>query len=166
VQRHKTRSRLCETAIFIFFDLFQILVVDEAHRLKNDASLLTKTLAAGGRYRWARCLLLTGTPLQNNTDELWTLLNFVDPARFADKREFSDRFGDMSNQSQVILVYSLTNSCMNAVGVGMVCCGRCSTLWTRRALPKREFSDRFGDMCNQSQVSFVHKAFKIFTSLQ
>ncbi|KAG5191194.1 P-loop containing nucleoside triphosphate hydrolase protein [Tribonema minus] len=81
---------------------YEVLVVDEAHRLKNDASVITQTLAKRtGRYDWKRCLLLTGTPLQNSTEELWTLLNFVDPDKFAEKSEFAERFGDMSNQSQV-----------------------------------------------------------------
>jgi chromodomain-helicase-DNA-binding protein 7 len=79
----------------------QVLVVDEAHRLKNDASRLTASLAqSSSKIKWKRCLLLTGTPLQNNTEELWTLLNFVDPAAFADKSAFSARFGDMSDSSQ------------------------------------------------------------------
>lgn len=43
----------------------QVLVVDEAHRLKNDSSRLCRALREDFGYRSA--LLLTGTPLQNNT---------------------------------------------------------------------------------------------------
>jgi hypothetical protein len=43
----------------------QVLVVDEAHRLKNDQSRLCRALREDFGYRSA--LLLTGTPLQNNT---------------------------------------------------------------------------------------------------
>lgn len=42
-----------------------MLVVDEAHRLKNDSSRLCRALREDFGYRSA--LLLTGTPLQNNT---------------------------------------------------------------------------------------------------
>jgi SNF2 family DNA or RNA helicase len=88
--------------------LTQVLVVDEAHRLKNDASRLTASLAqSSSKIKWKRCLLLTGTPLQNNTEELWTLLNFVDPAAFDDKARFSARFGDMSDSAQVCTTCSL-----------------------------------------------------------
>jgi len=34
-------------------------------------------------FRSEHRLLLTGTPLQNNIDELWTMLNFIDPEEFA-----------------------------------------------------------------------------------
>lgn len=33
-------------------------------------------------FRFEDVLLLTGTPLQNNTQELWTLLNFIHPDKF------------------------------------------------------------------------------------
>jgi len=47
------------------------------HRLKNDASKLTITLSQ--YYNAPHRLLLTGTPLQNNLPELWSLLNFLLP---------------------------------------------------------------------------------------
>ena len=52
------------------------LVVDEAHRMKNRECELAKFLR---KLRVEHSVLLTGTPLQNNTLELWSLLNFVDP---------------------------------------------------------------------------------------
>ena len=50
------------------------LVVDEAHRLKNKDSKLVKELK---KLRREYCILLTGTPIQNNMQELWCLLNFI-----------------------------------------------------------------------------------------
>lgn len=35
-----------------------------------------------------RIILLTGTPIQNNTEELWSLLNFIEPNVWADIDEF------------------------------------------------------------------------------
>lgn len=55
------------------------LVVDEAHRLKNNQSLFFRTLRD---FRINYRLLLTGTPLQNNLEELFHLLNFLSPDRF------------------------------------------------------------------------------------
>ena len=47
------------------------LIVDEAHRLKNRSSLLFEALK---KINASRRLLLSGTPLQNNLGELWSLL--------------------------------------------------------------------------------------------
>ena len=50
---------------------------DEGHRMKNSQSKLSQTLSQ--YYHSRHRLILTGTPLQNNLPELWSLLNFVLP---------------------------------------------------------------------------------------
>jgi chromodomain-helicase-DNA-binding protein 6 len=42
-----------------------------------------------------------GTPLQNDTKELWSLLNFMEPTAFPSKEEFLAQFGDLKQASQV-----------------------------------------------------------------
>ncbi|KAL1599222.1 swr1 complex component [Nothophoma quercina] len=56
------------------------LILDEAHNIKNFKSQRWQTMLT---LRTERRLLLTGTPLQNNIDELWSLLYFLMPAGFA-----------------------------------------------------------------------------------
>lgn len=56
---------------------WRYLIIDEGHRLKNHKCLLIKELR---RYKSTNRLLLTGTPLQNNMTELWSLLNFILPS--------------------------------------------------------------------------------------
>lgn len=76
------------------------LILDEAHNIKNFKSQRWQTLL--GFNTQAR-LLLTGTPLQNNLTELWSLLFFLMPAEngqggFADLQEFHDWFHKPESQ--------------------------------------------------------------------
>lgn len=54
---------------------FQFIIVDEAHRLKNQNAKILNSLK---RLICPRIMILTGTPVQNNPDELWSLLNFIE----------------------------------------------------------------------------------------
>ncbi|XP_068423925.1 lymphoid-specific helicase [Clinocottus analis] len=74
-----------------FLQRFQwkYLIVDEGHRIKNLNCRLVrelKTLPTDNK------LLLTGTPLQNNLAELWSLLNFLLPEVFDDLKSFESWF--------------------------------------------------------------------------
>ncbi|KAJ2995542.1 hypothetical protein HDV02_000659 [Globomyces sp. JEL0801] len=68
---------------------WKYIVVDEGHRLKNLDCKLIKELK---KYTSANRLLLTGTPLQNNLSELWSLLNFLMPNIFNDLSAFEEWF--------------------------------------------------------------------------
>ncbi|GAY42722.1 hypothetical protein CUMW_069070 [Citrus unshiu] len=73
---------------------WKYLVVDEGHRLKNPKCKLLKELKyipIGNK------LLLTGTPLQNNLAELWSLLHFILPDIFSSLEEFQSWF-DLSGK--------------------------------------------------------------------
>ncbi|KAL6719221.1 hypothetical protein ACLMJK_003458 [Lecanora helva] len=62
--------------------VWSYVVLDEGHKIKNDLSLISKALQGlGAEYR----LILTGTPLQNNLQELWALLHWLYPEIFTEK---------------------------------------------------------------------------------
>ncbi|KAG4047419.1 Chromodomain-helicase-DNA-binding protein 6 [Phytophthora cactorum] len=77
---------------------WRCLVVDEAHRLKNQSSRLVEQMRS---LRRDHCVLLTGTPLQNKTEELWALLNFLDARSFPSVSDFLEKFGDLHEAQQV-----------------------------------------------------------------
>lgn len=70
---------------------WQYIIVDEGHRIKNKEAKLSKVLRT---YKSANRLLLTGTPLQNNLEELWSLLNFLLPDIFNSAENFEQWFND------------------------------------------------------------------------
>ena len=65
------------------------LVLDEAHLIKNAKTLCFATLM---KLRSYNRVLLTGTPLQNRLQELWTLLTFLFPQKFASRNLFCANF--------------------------------------------------------------------------
>ncbi|KAI1445355.1 SNF2 family domain-containing protein [Annulohypoxylon stygium] len=76
------------------------MILDEAHNIKNFKSKRWQTLLT---FNTRARLLLTGTPLQNNLTELWSLLFFLMPSEngvggFADLAEFQDWFHKPESQ--------------------------------------------------------------------
>ncbi|TRY96280.1 hypothetical protein DNTS_024011 [Danionella cerebrum] len=86
-----------DTAILGSID-WACLVVDEAHRLKNNQSKFFRIL---NNYPLQHKLLLTGTPLQNNLEELFHLLNFLTPERFSNLEGFLEEFADIAKEDQI-----------------------------------------------------------------
>lgn len=66
------------------------MIVDEGHRMKNAQSKLSSTITQYYHTRFR--LILTGTPLQNNLTELWSMLNFVLPSIFKSAKSFDEWF--------------------------------------------------------------------------
>ena len=73
---------------------WQYLIVDEGHRLKNSRSRILEVML---ELRARRKLVLSGTPLQNHVAELWSMLHFLDPRKFADVERFMGKFGSLSS---------------------------------------------------------------------
>ncbi|XP_074339857.1 putative chromatin-remodeling complex ATPase chain [Apium graveolens] len=83
---------------------WRYIIIDEAHRIKNENSLLSKTMRLfSTNYR----LLITGTPLQNNLHELWSLLNFLLPEIFSSAETFDEWFAISGENDQEEVVQQL-----------------------------------------------------------
>ncbi|CAK9106665.1 unnamed protein product [Durusdinium trenchii] len=82
-----TYETLVSTEDFFQRHLWSVLVLDEAHRIKNRNSKVREvmdTVPCAARF------LLTGTPLQNNLGELFALLKFLWPDIMAKESEAQD----------------------------------------------------------------------------
>ncbi|RXW24763.1 hypothetical protein EST38_g1079 [Candolleomyces aberdarensis] len=77
---------------------WQYMILDEAQNIKNSSSVRWKTLLG---FHCRNRLLLTGTPIQNNMQELWALLHFIMPSLFDSHDEFSEWFSkDIENAAE------------------------------------------------------------------
>ncbi|XP_011611924.2 chromodomain-helicase-DNA-binding protein 6 isoform X6 [Takifugu rubripes] len=77
---------------------WRCVVIDEAHRLKNKNCKLLEGLKL---MNLEHKVLLTGTPLQNSVEELFSLLNFLEPLQFQSETTFLEEFGDLKTDEQV-----------------------------------------------------------------
>ena len=80
--------------------LYQIkwwrIVLDEAHIIKNKATQKHKAMCGlYGKHRWC----LSGTPIQNSLDDIWSLLNFIRVPNCETKAHFAAIISKMSNPS-------------------------------------------------------------------
>ncbi|KAI1747678.1 SNF2 family N-terminal domain-containing protein [Xylaria castorea] len=77
---------------------WQYMVLDEAQAIKSSQSSRWKCLLG---FHCRNRLLLTGTPIQNNMQELWALLHFIMPSLFDSHDEFSEWFSkDIESHAQ------------------------------------------------------------------
>lgn len=67
------------------------LVLDEAQQIKNP---LTRQSQAARSLQADFRLALTGTPIENRLDDLWSILDFLNPDLFGPRRDFSQRYAD------------------------------------------------------------------------
>ncbi|EOR00991.1 hypothetical protein E3P92_00420 [Wallemia ichthyophaga] len=65
-------------------------ILDEGHVIKNTKTKLTKAVK---EIRAHHRLLLSGTPVQNNVLELWSLFDFLMPGFLGSEKHFNDKFG-------------------------------------------------------------------------
>jgi len=65
-------------------------ILDEGHVIKNAKTKLTKAVKC---MRAQHRLILSGTPIQNNVLELWSLFDFLMPGFLGTESSFNERFG-------------------------------------------------------------------------
>jgi superfamily II DNA or RNA helicase len=111
---HKGNYDLCLTTYemlvadmhgFVSRSIWNYVIMDESHRVKNEHTQLGHAVR---RLRCSHRLLITGTPLQNNMHELWSLLNILFPEALSSSSMFDAGFRiealytNSSDPSQVV----------------------------------------------------------------
>lgn len=76
---------------------YDMLIIDEAHKLKNKR---TRNYQFVKEIRKKYCLLLTATPIQNEMDELYNLINLLKPGHLGHTTSFSSNYVEGKRQSK------------------------------------------------------------------
>uniref|UniRef100_UPI0024B99A26 SNF2-related protein n=1 Tax=Turicimonas muris TaxID=1796652 RepID=UPI0024B99A26 len=69
--------------------VWNVVVLDEAHAIKNRTSQISKNVHS---LKSKARVLLTGTPIQNHLSEIWNLFDFANPGLLGSLPDFSERF--------------------------------------------------------------------------
>jgi len=90
--------------------VFDMAVLDEGHKIKNKESQISQAV---GRIQAKSRFVITGTPIQNNLAELWSIFNFANPSLLGSYTTFQEEFekrikhGKTENECQVSYNYSI-----------------------------------------------------------
>jgi superfamily II DNA or RNA helicase len=68
---------------------FSVVILDEAQMIKNPQAKVSRVARA---LRAQHRLCLTGTPVQNNLGELWSLIDFVQPGLLGERQAFQRHY--------------------------------------------------------------------------
>lgn len=71
--------------------MFGTVVLDESHNIKNPAALITQAV---GQLQAGQRVALSGTPVMNNTFDLYSQLNFLLPGMFGSQSFFKREYAD------------------------------------------------------------------------
>ena len=77
---------------------FMYMIIDEAQKLKNSKSITYQNCASIRSYH---TLLMTGTPIQNDIYEMWSLLHFISPSEFANYESFFEQYQDKEDAETI-----------------------------------------------------------------
>ncbi len=76
---------------------FGVVVMDESHNIKNPAAQITR---AAGELNATLRIALSGTPVMNNTFDLYAQLNFILPGLFGSREFFKKEYADPIDRDQ------------------------------------------------------------------
>ncbi|KZO94023.1 hypothetical protein CALVIDRAFT_502015 [Calocera viscosa TUFC12733] len=84
-----------DRSVFNSVSRWEVLVVDESQKIKNDSSLIFKRLR---EMNSAHRVLMTGTPLNNNIRELFNLMHFLDPDNWNDLDRLEREYAELDEE--------------------------------------------------------------------
>jgi SNF2 family DNA or RNA helicase len=83
---------------------FELAVYDEAQALKNSSTQRAKSAAS---MKTKMAVALTGTPIENNLDDLWSIFNIINPGLLGTLKEFHSKFADIQDSKNTARILKL-----------------------------------------------------------
>ncbi|MCS0543786.1 SNF2-related protein, partial [Aeromonas veronii] len=78
---------------------FNSIITDEAQNVKAHSSQRSRALRAmQSEFR----LAMTGTPVENSLDELWSIMDFVQPGHLGSLREFRKKYSESGEYKSLL----------------------------------------------------------------
>ena len=94
---------------------WKAIFVDEGHDLRNSGTARYSGIKALiKRNKRSQLVLLTGTPIQNDVVQLFSLFHLIDSKRFTTEQAFIEEFGQWSSETSVEQKIELTNKVLDA----------------------------------------------------
>ena len=91
-----TAAKLCQASLKKY--LFSFLVLDEAQHIKNPGSTNAKNCKS---IRAMHRIVLTGTPLENTPNDLWSVMDFLQPGLLGTLPAFRRRYANIANDPEL-----------------------------------------------------------------
>ena len=114
-KRHNELNNIKENVIITSYGLiredeeyynkldFEVMAIDEAQSIKNATTGITKCVKKiNAKVKFA----LTGTPLENNVTELWSIFDYIMPGYLTNLKDFNTKYGikDIDQKSTKALI--------------------------------------------------------------
>ena len=68
---------------------WSVMVIDEAHKIKNPTTMITTAVKA---MQYDFGIALTGTPVENTWNDLWSIMDFVAPGKLGSLKNFHQKY--------------------------------------------------------------------------
>lgn len=83
---------------------WSVMIIDEAQKIKNPATMITTAVKAM-QYDFA--IALTGTPVENTWNDLWSIMDFVAPGKLGSLKQFHQKYQGKIKKAKKELIVTL-----------------------------------------------------------
>lgn len=130
---------------------FDLVILDEAQRIKNWQTKISKNIK---KVKSPYAIVLTGTPLENKLEELYSIIQFINPFRLGSLFNFLRRYQVTDNETGKVIGYQDLNELGESISEIMI---RRTKKEVLKQLPSRQDKNLFVPMTDEQRQ--VHEEY-------